>query len=120
MDHRIKETGMLYEKLMMRAYHLEFPSAPIGADRRIYYLLYYIKIGLDLRQTGYPTQFNTVKAYITTAMENLLRQELHREEKVQLRKLLKELSEVWSESDLEKLLKKALSTTSRLNELVEA
>lgn len=119
MEQKIKETGVLYEKLMMRAYQLEYPSITIGADRRIYYLLYYIKIGLDLRQTGYPTQFNQVKSNVTSALEYLLKQELHREEKMALRKLLKDLGEVWSESALETLLKKALRFTARFSEQME-
>lgn len=116
MEQKIKETGMIYEKLMMRAYQLETPSVTIGADRRIYYLLYYIRIGLDLRQTGYPAHFNHVKSNVTSALEYLLKQELHKEEKLGLRKLLKDLGEVWSESALEGLLKKALRSTSRFSE----
>lgn len=119
MEQKIKETGVLYEKLMMRAHQLDAPSVTMGADRRIYYLLYYIKIGLDLRQTGYPAQFNLVKSNVTTALERMLKQELHKEERVALRRLLKTLGEVWSESELERWLKRALISTSRFSEQME-
>ncbi len=116
MESHIKETGVLYEKLMMRAYRLDMPVVELGADKKIYYLLYYIRIGVDLRQTGYPTQFNTVKSNLATALHYLLQQELHKEEKIALRKLGTQLSEVWSESAMEKWLKKTLRATERFCE----
>jgi len=116
MESHIKETGVLYEKLMMRAYRLDTPVVELGADKKIYYLLYYIRIGVDLRQTGYPTQFNTVKSNLAAALEYLLQQELHKEERIALRQLWNQLSEIWSESVLEKWLKTTLRATDRVCE----
>ena len=115
MDTRTIQTGVQYETLLIRAYQLKYPSPMLGADRRLYYLLYYIKIGFDLRQTGYPAQFNVIKRNVMEAIEALGRQELHREEKATLRKLLKEMEVVWTESLLEKVISKALRITRRVD-----
>ncbi|HTN46602.1 MAG TPA: hypothetical protein VL098_09665 [Flavipsychrobacter sp.] len=112
-------TGLRYERLMMQAHQLSAVNSELAADRRVYYLLHYIKIGYDLRQTGYSKQFNWIKDNIIIAMELLLKQEIHRDEKAHLRKLLKKMDNVWTESALEQVINRCYEVTRRLWELGE-
>lgn len=112
MDAKVFQTGIQYEKLMMRAFRIDYPSAIIGADRKIYYLLYYIKIGLDLRKTGYAPQFNEIKQNLKDSLKALLEQELHPHQKRALRKLAKELEHAWSEPHLERIISKAMESST--------
>lgn len=114
MDSTTTERGLRYEELLMRAFELEFPDVALGANRRIYYLLYYINIGFDLRGTGYTHQFLQVKENVATAFQQLLELELHRHERIWVKQLQKELLRVHDEDALDRVIIKGLDATSRL------
>lgn len=98
----------------MRAFELEFPDTLVGADRKLYYLLYYIRIGLDLRGTGYTAQFLRVKEHVVSAFNQLQELELHRHERIWVKQLQKELLHAHTEDKLDRVIIKTLDATSRL------
>ena len=115
MTEKAKQVGLDYEKLLMHSFNLSLPSTSFGADRKIYYLLHYIKIGFDLRETGYPAQFIQIRNNIGLGLQNIInREQLYKEEKYSIRKLLKTLESVWDEADLELVISKALRLTTKM------
>ena len=115
MTEKAKQEGLDYEKLLMHSFNLSLPSTSFGADRKIYYLLHYIKIGFDLRETGYPAQFIQIRNNIGLGLQNIInREQLYKEEKYSIRKLLKTLESVWDEAALELVISKALRLTTKM------
>ena len=113
LPEEVKNAGNLYEKLMLRASTLSKADKGLKIDARHWYLLYYIRQGVDLRQTGYWPQFNELKENIREALCLLLTQELHPHEREGLCRLLNQLKDVFSEQELEKLVQKAIAFCSR-------
>ena len=85
MDSISIEKGLRYEKLLVRAFELSSPAPALGADCRLYYLLYYIRSGVDLRGTGYARQFVEIKEHVVAALQSMLQKELHAHERLALR-----------------------------------
>lgn len=113
MDNDTTTRGIMYEELMQRAYGQKIWEANIY-DRRMYYLLYYIKRGADLRNTGYTQHFLTIRGNVYAAINEMLKSELHHHEKLGLQKLLDNMQRAWSEDSLEYILTTALRVTERL------
>ncbi|RYZ54655.1 MAG: hypothetical protein EOP49_04600 [Sphingobacteriales bacterium] len=116
MDKLTVTTGELYEQLMLRAFGLLHPNPVVGADRRHYYLLYLIRNGMDLRETGYQNQFLIIRTYIANGIANLLDGELHDHERTDLNKVAGELENIQTEQALGKVINKLLRITQRLSQ----
>jgi|GEM_PF-7084012 len=114
MDHETREAGLLYEQLMMRAYHLRISDPALGADRRWFYLLYHISRGVDLRETGYMVQFLAIKDNVIEAIQMMQQQELHLHERIGLSRVLQELDLVYNEHGLKVAIERTLKITGRL------
>ena len=114
MDKFTLSTGELYERFMLRAYCLSRSNPVVGADKRHYYLLYMIRNGVDLRETGYTNQLNTLRTYLNNGINQLLDGELHDHEREGLNKAIIELYQVDSEEALAKLVAKLMRITQRL------
>lgn len=113
MDRKTALGGIQYERLLMRAYHLKQPMLSVHADRRFFYLLYFIRNGADLRQTGYWKQFQDIKDYIRHAIQLLLQEELHPHEQQGLEHARTICEEAWNEDALIAAVQKALNATDR-------
>ena len=120
MDDYTREAGLLYEQLMMRAYHLRISDPVLGADRRWFYLLYHISRGVDLRGTGYMAQFLAVKNHVIEAIRMMQQQELHLHEHIGLNRVLHELDLVYNEEGLKVAITRTLKITGRLGTIEEA
>lgn len=116
MDKFTLNTGELYERLMLRAFGLSQPDPEIGADKRYYYLLYMIRSGVDLRETGYDNQLQAVRTYIGNGIMQLLDSELHDHERDGLNKAISELEQINTEQALAKFINKLLRITQRLGQ----
>ena len=114
MDKFTLNTGELYERFMLRAFGLSQTNPVVGADRRHYYLLYMIRSGVDLRQTGYGRQIATVRIYLNNGIARLLDTELHGHERDGLNKVAVELENADNEHELARLIDKLLRITQRL------
>ena len=115
MDDYTREAGLLYEQLMMRAYHLRISDPVLGADRRWFYLLYHISRGVDLRGTGYMAQFLAVKNHVIEAIRMMQQQE-----HIGLNRVLQELDLVYNEEGLKVAITRTLKITGRLGTIEEA
>ncbi len=114
MDRTTISNGELYERFMLRAYCLSQSNPVVGADRRHYYLLYMIRNGVDLRETGYANQLTTLRTYIANGIHQLLDGELHGHEREGLNKAFIELGHADNEEALAKLVAKLIRITQRL------
>jgi hypothetical protein len=117
MDSINMERGLRYEKLLLRAFELRSPAPALGADCRLYYLLYYIRAGVDLRGTGYARQFVEIKEHVVAALQCMLQMELHRHEQLALQRLMEELLNVFDEDKLDNLITRALAASYRLEHM---
>lgn len=117
MDTITLARGIRYETLIMRAYQLEQSSVELGADRKHYYLLYFIQQGYDLRKTGYVKQFISIKEHVYCALKQFLSMELHKHESIFLRRLLAQLEDVHGVDTLDKVIEGSLNATSRFADL---
>lgn len=113
MDRITRDNGELYERFMLLAYNLTKSNPVVGADRRHYYLLYIIRNGIDLRETGYDNQLLTIRTYISNGISNLLEGELHGHERDGLHKAFLELEAINDEESLSKLINKLLRVIQR-------
>lgn len=120
MDSISKYRGIQYERLLLRAYQLTNPSTELGADKRIYYLLYYIKAGVDLRETGYIRQFLEIKENVLQALQKMRSIELHQHERIGIERLLQELLHIFDEDALALVIDRALKVTGRLEKQDES
>ena len=120
MDSISIEKGLRYEKLLVRAFELSSPAPALGADCRLYYLLYYIRSGVDLRGTGYARQFVDIKEHVVAALQSMLQKELHAHERLALERLRKELLTVYDEDRLDNLITRALAASYRLGHIKDA
>jgi len=109
-----KQTGIAYEKLILRALQTDMAVRGTIADRRLYYLLYYIKAGADLRETGYTKQFIDIRNNIDVAFGRILSMELHQHEAIAVIRLREELLQVYNEDYLANIINRALKVTKRL------
>ena len=114
MDEQIITAGIGYETLLLRAKRLTNNGDETNPDRRLYYLLYYIRQGIDLRETGYWPQFNAIKDNVIRALSQFLSYELHPEEETAIRALLTTIETVYAEKALGQAISKALLVTQRL------
>lgn len=114
MDEQIIIAGIGYETLLLRAKKLTNNNNEMNPDRRQYYLLYYIRQGIDLRETGYWPQFNAIKDNVIRALQQFLNYELHPEEKAAIKNLLAAIETVYAERALGQTISKALLVTQRL------
>ena len=113
LDKDVEIAGSDYEQLMMRAWGLKHPSASFSADRRLWYLLFYIREGVDLRQTGYREQFNRLKRNVSHALKHILELEPDVPEAIALQKLIETLDQVSTERDLSNVIKQSLEISMR-------
>jgi hypothetical protein len=120
MDQKSLEAGVKYELLIMRSLQLRRPNSSCGADRRHYYLLYYIRNGCDLRGTGYSQQFTIIKRNLELAFAMFLSFELHPHERLRLMNLSDELEDTVEEDGLFVVMEKALDITSRIHEEISS
>jgi hypothetical protein len=113
MDKLTIRIGEQYEEFMLRAFGLSQPNPVVGADKRHFYLLYMIRNGVDLRETGYDNQLTIIRTYLSNALAQLLEQELHDHEQKGLNKAVTELETVISEQGMGRLIDKLLRITQR-------
>lgn len=115
MDSETIQAGIDYEKLIKRALIYEPAADAVMADRRVYYLLYYIRQGVDLRQTGYLAQFELIRSNVLKALDTFCRNRLNEEERTELNRLYNDVKDIYNEAGLNKLIVKALATTKRMD-----
>lgn len=116
MDIITKQAGAAYEKLLLRALEADVAMPGTIADRRLYYLLYYIKAGADLRETGYTKQFIDIRNNVALAFGKILSRELHQHEAIAVARLQEELLHAYNEDHLANIIDRALKVTERLDE----
>jgi len=108
--------GIQYERLMLRAMRLRKPVRGSSGDRRVYFLLYYINVGADLRGTGYSEQFAQVRNHVAEALNLFSQMELHAHEAAALSALQKKLVHASDEATLGGIIDQALRVTERLTD----